>query len=252
MRTLDVDIAGLSTTIVAPASASRLAVVMLHGHAMKAADLAPFASSLGTPATFYFPQGAVAGATGYSWWPVDEQAKARALLHGPRDLATSDPPGRDAARAALRRFIDAVRDAGARNIVLGGFSQGGMLACDTLLMDSVVIDALFMLSASLIATDDWTPRRGRLHRLPVFVSHGRGDTDLDFQAGLRLQQWLQESGAETTWLPFGGGHQITLPVWRSLRRFLVDVLRKSETAVTACEHSVGHTASCAPFEHSTG
>jgi phospholipase/carboxylesterase len=56
--------------------------------------------------------------------------------------------------------------------------------------------------------------------LPVLVSHGQADTDLAFDAGRALHDWLHEAGCRTRWLPFEGGHEIPLPVWREFRRFL--------------------------------
>jgi phospholipase/carboxylesterase len=98
-----------------------------------------------------------------------------------------------------------------------------MLACDLLLRDQPPVAALALLSSSRIAADEWEPLGGRLRGLPVLVSHGRSDADLAFSAGEALRDFLVRGGAQVTWVPFEQGHEIPLPVWRSLRKFLLSL-----------------------------
>jgi phospholipase/carboxylesterase len=216
-----VDIAGLRTTAVGDPSAP-LTLVLLHGYAMRPADLSPFAHSLGTPAYFLVPEGPVASPIGgHAWWSVDLEARESALARGPRDLNDDYPRGLSAAREQLGRFLEAVA---APRTVIGGFSQGGMLALDWVLRGTRPVDALVLLSASRLAARDWQPQRERLRNLPVFVSHGTTDPDLAFTAGERLRDFVLESGAHASWVPFEGGHEIPLVVWRGLRKFLSALL----------------------------
>jgi phospholipase/carboxylesterase len=220
------DIAGLRTTAVG-SPAAPLTLVLLHGYAMRPADLSPFAHSLGVPAFFLFPQGPLASpGGGHAWWSIDAEARETAIAAGPRDLANEHPPGLTAARLQLGRFLDAVAaEYQPVRIVIGGFSQGGMLALDWVLRGTRPPDGLVLLSASRIATDEWLPRRDHLQNLPVFVSHGATDTDLAFAAGERLRDFVLESKAPVTWVPFEGGHEIPLIVWRALRKFLGALLK---------------------------
>ncbi|MEO6688976.1 MAG: hypothetical protein ABIS07_13165, partial [Dokdonella sp.] len=106
-----------------------------------------------------------------------------------------------------------------RRLVLVGFSQGGMLAMDYTLHDGCP-DALVLLSSSRIAFSDWEPRLRRLAGLPVLVAHGHADAELAFAAGENLRDAAIAGGAVVSWVPFDGGHEIPLVVWRSLRQFL--------------------------------
>ncbi len=224
------EIAGLRTTVVGAPDAP-MAVVLLHGYAMKPEDLAPFAHSLGVPALFLLPRGPqrCLDAGGYGWWDIDSEARDAALSRGPRDLAEQYPPGLGAARAMLEQFIEAfAAEFQPRCTVLGGFSQGGMLSLDFALRGSSPLDALVLLSASRIASADWEPKRERVRGLPAFVSHGRADPDLAFTAGEALRDFMLASGAEVSWAPFEGGHEIPLIVWRGLRKFLSALLRSSQ------------------------
>jgi phospholipase/carboxylesterase len=59
-------------------------------------------------------------------------------------------------------------------------------------------------------------RRG----LRVFISHGRRDTILPFDASQRLQQAMREAGLRVTWFPFDGGHDMPAEVVTALNAFL--------------------------------
>jgi phospholipase/carboxylesterase len=209
-----------TVTVGADSGDGGLDVVLLHGYAMRPTDLSPFASALNITGRYLFPQAPHSvSPAGYGWWPIDEERRSRSLAAGPRDLAEEDPPGRIAARNALQAFLVQHR-AATRTLVLGGFSQGGMLALDYLLHGTDDIAALVLLSSSRIALTDWQHLRGRLRDLPVFVSHGQDDADLAFEAGERLYSFVSDAGARAVWCPFDGGHETPLKVWRELRKFL--------------------------------
>lgn len=191
-------------------------VVVLHGREMSGAELAPFGHSLGVPAYFVFPDAPLPCTRGRSWWPVDSEARMRRLVRGPMDLSAMDPPGRAEAREQLEALLDRF---GSRRRVLVGFSQGGMLAMDYVLHGGRV-DGLVLLSSTRIAFADWQPRLPGLAGLPVLIAHGRADDELSFAAGEGLRDSAVTGGADVTWLPFEGGHEIPLVAWRALRQFL--------------------------------
>jgi len=220
-----IDIAGLTTTAVGNPDAP-LALVLLHGYAMRPADLSPFAHSLGVPAFFLLPQGPVISPIGgHAWWSVDLEAREAAISRGARDLANDHPVGLAAARDQLGSFLGEVAARFRfRRLALGGFSQGGMLSLDWVLRGSRPVESLMLLSASRLAARDWESHRDRLRDLPVFVSHGEADQDLSFAAGERLRDIVVESGARVSWVPVAGGHEIPRVVWRGLRKFLAALL----------------------------
>jgi len=211
-------LAGLQTCLVRDAARPKVTIVFLHGYAMCPAELTPFAHSLAiSGASFVFPQAPIAVSNGrYAWWPMCQEARAAA----PRDLADQHPLGRRRARAALRRLLERlIAEGDGEPVLLAGFSQGGMLACDTVLLEDIRIDGLAMMSSSCIAIDEWHQHRNRLQGMPAFVSHGRQDQDLAFTAGERVGNFLHDSGASVRWAPFDGGHEIPFRVWRHFRSF---------------------------------
>lgn len=234
MNRIDTQLAGLRTVLVGDLAHARQLVLLLHGYTMQPDDLAPFTQTLRVGHTAYaLPQAPLAAAQGgHSWWAIDEAARQRQLEQGPRDLAESSPSGLPDARRRIELLLAELRPrAPHARLVLGGFSQGGMLACDVALHTAEPVSALFALSASRLDFARWTPLlhqdghqgdhpRDRLRGLPVLVAHGRDDPNLSLAAGERLRDAWAAAGAQVHWVPFDGGHQIPLTVWRQLRTFL--------------------------------
>ncbi len=209
--------------LIEPAAPPRAALVMLHGLGMDPAVLTPFVRSLALPAWCLVPRGPVrTGITERAWWAVDPAKRLARLAAGPSDLHDRHPGGRPAAHAALDAALARVRGlAPGLPLVLAGYSQGGMLAVDhTLRAGGPVPAGLVLLSSTCIALDEWAPHWERLRGVPVLIAHGRQDDDLAFSAGERLHRMMEAAGAEVRWLPFDGGHELPLVVWRALRRFV--------------------------------
>jgi phospholipase/carboxylesterase len=227
MKEETIELAGLRAVSIGDPDSARLAMILLHGFAMSPADLSPFAHSLGAPAWFLFPEGPLpAEPRGRAWWHIDPLLREQALAKGARDFAVQHPPDLPAARARLSAFINEVTARlHGRPLVLGGFSQGGMLTCDTVLRSTFPLAAMVLLSASRIAFDEWQPLlpNGRVKHLPTLVTHGESDADLAFTAGQALRDCLLDAGANLTWLSFQQGHEIPLVVWRQLRKLLATV-----------------------------
>lgn len=207
-----------------------LVLIFLHGLTMDPAVLRPMVDALGLSLPVLIPAGPVRNADGtHSWWAVDPAHRAARLAAGPSDLFDRHPKDRPAARAVLAQTLREARLAhpGAR-VVLVGYSQGGMLLMDHLLTQGEAevaadVAGIVLLSSTCIALDEWLPHTGRLRGLPALVTHGRDDGDLAFSAGERLRDLLQGAGAQVTWLPFDGGHEMPLVVWRALRRFVTSL-----------------------------
>jgi phospholipase/carboxylesterase len=201
--------------------------VLLHGYAMEPSDLASLADAMTLPASLYLPRGIhPAVPQGHAWWPVDASRRAAQMAEGARDLFNEHPPGREHLRLRFGEFISELRlRHGNKPLILAGFSQGGMLACDLLLRGAVRPQGLVLMSTSCIAIDEWQPRFDQARELPVLVTHGEADADISFTAGQRVRDHFIAAGASVTWFPFSGGHGAPLVVWREFRRFTITLLR---------------------------
>ena len=207
-------------------------VVLLHGYGASGDDLVPLAREVEAgPLRWVFPAAPLALASGYgdgrAWWEIDLAALEAALSAGvARDRSTEVPPGLASARAQVFALLDALPDAlGPRAVrpVLGGFSQGAMLACDVALRSPRALAGLALLSGTLLAAHEWTPLMPARRGLDVFVSHGTHDPLLPFDQAERLCAELRAAGVAIDWAPFSGAHEIPPLVLARLEAFLARV-----------------------------
>ena len=205
-------------------------VCLLHGFGAPGDDLVPVAEALhlAPRARFAFPAAPIALAEGWwdarAWWPIDVEALERAVATGTfRDLAHTDPPELPAVRGQLLEVLDGVEHllgVAPEEVVIGGFSQGAMLATDTVFTSGRPFGGLVILSGTLLAAERWLPAMGARSGLPVFQSHGRGDPLLPFALAETLRDEMRAAGLAVTWTDFPGGHQIAPSVLQGLATFL--------------------------------
>jgi phospholipase/carboxylesterase len=206
-------------------------VVLLHGFGAPGDDLVALADYIGAPAgtRWVFPAATLQPpqlAGGRAWWMLDLDRLERSIASGqPRDLSDEDPVGLSDARAQVSSLMQVLADEGVERLVLGGFSQGAMLACDVALHLPRPPAALVLLSGAPLTLAAWTPLLPRLAGVPVFQSHGRADALLSFAAAERLRAHLADAGAVVDWVPFDGGHEIPPVVLARLGSFLARAVR---------------------------
>jgi phospholipase/carboxylesterase len=111
-----------------------------------------------------------------------------------------------------------------QSLVLGGFSQGAMLATDLVLHSDIPVAGLALLSGTLIAKQEWLTRLPTRQSLPVFQSHGINDPILAFAMAQQLRDHIQTAGLPVSWVEFQGGHEIPIQVLHGLSTFLQTVL----------------------------
>lgn len=196
-------------------------VVLFHGFGAPGDDLASLHQALRAPAgtRYCYPAGRLdlgpLYGGGRAWWPVDMEARMRRLERGEGPDPDLEPPGLDASRDQGLALLEVLeREHAGTDVVLGGFSQGAMLALDLALRapDTFAPRALLLLSSTLICRSVWTEKAPRLAGVPVLLSHGEQDAVLPFSAALGLRDLLVGAGAQVSWVPFRGGHAIPEPV----------------------------------------
>ncbi len=203
-------------------------VVLLHGFGAPGDDLAALWRVMNVPpgTRFVFPEAPLSLGPAYgggrAWWNIDMVRLQLALQAGKtRDLSEEIPDGLAAAREALVGMLGKLQVAlHPSHVILGGFSQGAMLACDVALRTDLRIDGLVLLSGSLIGAPEWTPLISKRAGLRVLQSHGREDPVLPFSLAERLRDLLREGGLDVTWVPFNGGHGIPPGVLDDLGKFV--------------------------------
>ena len=196
-------------------------VVLLHGYGSSAEEWLPFTSVIQVPAAgrFVFPQGPVAGpGFGRGWWPMDLSTYRKG--DGLPDLSGESPQGLSLAASRVVELLDDVRSSSGRPLIAGGFSQGGMVMCDIAFRTDTPLDALVLLSTTIVSEDAWAAGYARRRGLPVFIAHGRRDPVLSFAIADRLQRSLRDAGLDVSWHPFDGEHEIPVETIAALNLFL--------------------------------
>jgi phospholipase/carboxylesterase len=215
VRPTRLDLAGLSTCIVGPDEAA-VTCVLLHGFGAPGDDLLGLAAALDAPVRFAVPAaplelGGVYG-DARAWWLIDLMRLEDELRRGvSRDRRDEVPDGLPEVRGQLMRFLDELAarfSIAAHQLVLGGFSQGAMLALDVALHRDAPPAGLVLMSGTLIAESVWQARMASLAGVPVMQSHGRRDGLLPFSVAEILRDRLTAAGAAVDWVPFGGAHEI--------------------------------------------
>jgi phospholipase/carboxylesterase len=228
-------IGSLQCTLLEAQGKRALTVILCHGFGAPANDLVGLAPALRqlSPALsdvrFVFPHGPLPlefGPDARAWWPIDMEALMSLRARGPAAIADyrqAEPPGLPAARAALKGLLEILsREEPMGSMVLGGFSQGAMLTCDTALTLEEAPAGLIALSGTLLKETAWRERASKRQGLPVFISHGRADMVLDFFAAQQLEQVLAHAGLKTEFHPFDDGHTIPPQVLKSLAGWLTE------------------------------
>jgi len=205
-------------------------ICLLHGFGAPGDDLVPLAEELRLPAgtRFAFPAAPIALAEGWwdsrAWWPIDVEALERAVATGTfRDLAHTDPSELSEVRAQLLAALSELEQLlgiSSEHVVIGGFSQGAMLATDTFLSTDRPFGGLVILSGTLLAAERWRPAMAARAGVAVFESHGHSDPLLPFALAETLRDDLRGAGLPVTWVDFPGGHQISPSVVDGLVAFL--------------------------------
>jgi phospholipase/carboxylesterase len=196
-------------------------LVLMHGFGAPGTDLVPLFRALrvAPEVRFVFPAAplvldprAPAGSAPRAWWMID-MLRLQTMRTGPQalELARETPAGLAAAREAVNAMLAALAtelNAPLERVVLGGFSQGAMLACDVALRAERAPAGLVLLSGAPICEQDWRGLAPKRSGLRVLQSHGRADPVLPFVGAEWLCELLREGGLAVDFVPFSGGHGI--------------------------------------------
>ncbi|MCB9729183.1 MAG: phospholipase [Deltaproteobacteria bacterium] len=241
MRTVTTELAGLTCRFASAENAKpELLVVLCHGYGAPGHDLVPVAAevlrarpALAERVMFCFPAaplslGGVPPFESRAWWPIDVGRFERALTTGSIAALREDvPEGLASARRLLLGLLDALqRQTGLPmgRIVLGGFSQGAMLATDLTLRLDEAPAALAIFSGTMLAESEWRRLAPRRRGLRVLQTHGRQDPLLPFVSASWVRELLAEAGLEVRYLPFDGPHTIGAEGVHGLADLLGDLL----------------------------
>lgn len=203
-------------------------VVLMHGFGAPGTDLVELWRVLDVPreVRFAFPEAPneIPGMPGArAWWMLDLARAEAAMSEGPRSYADQVPDGMKEATDRVTGMLAALQTelgAPSERLIVGGFSQGSMVACNSVFTRDVRPAGLAILSGTPVDLNTWKagmhPRRG----MRVLQSHGERDPLLSFDAARELCESMRNHGLDVDWIPFRGGHEIPPSVLEGLSRFI--------------------------------
>ncbi len=202
----------------------RALVVLCHGFGAPGDDLVPCAAELYgacsnlSDVRFIFPAGPIElDASGLydsrAWWPIDMVRLQEMIQRGElRDLRSDRPELLDQRYQQLTELIAACSEETSvpvSRMVLGGFSQGAMLATETALRMPQPPAGLVVWSGTLLNERQWRELAAKRGELQVVQTHGRIDPILPFAGGVLLHELFTDNNFDATFFPFLGPHTIS-------------------------------------------
>jgi phospholipase/carboxylesterase len=201
---------------------------LFHGYGADCEDLRSLAQVMNTghETHWIFPNGPLSvpigpGWSGSAWWPID-----LSRFEKPDDLSwtAAEPKELPKLREEILAWIARV-EPDWNKVILGGFSQGAMLATDLFLHAPQTPRGLVLLSGALINSAAWTAqakvRAADPARPPrFFQSHGQKDQVLPFKVASQLETMLIQAGFKGSLMSFSGTHEIPMNVVEKVNQFL--------------------------------
>ena len=194
-------------------------IVLLHGFGSHMGDLAGLAPSIDQNRYLYVcPNAPISidiglGQVGYAW--AD-------LIRGTveeRNIQT------DEAETSLVTVLEEVRaDYRIASVLVGGFSQGGMVTFDFALPRANEFIGAFALSSRLERPDSLVQRLSESRELPIFMSHGATDTVIPVIEARAAYQILESWGYAPVYKEYSMGHEINADLIEDLRLWISEQL----------------------------
>lgn len=215
------DAAELPAIIIEPKGRHRATVLWLHGLGADGHDFAPLAAELGLPESLgvrfilpHAPHRPVTINGGYvmrAWYDIAHTDIGR----------TPDLEGVAASRQAVVRLIERELACGIapERIILAGFSQGGVIALETMLQHPNQLGGVIALSCYLASATS-LPTASR--PMPVFLAHGTADNIVPYSLGLAARDALTGRGYNVEWHAYPMPHSVCLEEIADIRRWLLE------------------------------
>jgi phospholipase/carboxylesterase len=147
----------------------------------------------------------------------------KAMIEGrPRDLVDWAPPELPSVRTKVFNMIENLKTPW-NKIVLGGFSQGAMLATDIYLSAPEKPQGLILFSGALINKPEWKEKISNRSGGTFFQSHGQSDAILSHKGAQQLEGFLNQFGVKGRLHSFSGGHEIPMEVIAKANEYLKSI-----------------------------
>lgn len=197
-------------------------IILLHGFGAHMGDLASLAPAIDSEGYVYiFPNAPIPfeigpGALGYGW------THPRRI---PQELRRADDV--DSVVEMLATLVDEVTDHYATKsgqIILGGFSQGGMMTYRYGLPNPDKFKGLAALSAVAPEPDTMRECLPEERSQPIFVAHGAADMMIEVQMARDTLNFLEAEGYSPVYHEYQMAHEISQQTLADLTEWIKSVL----------------------------
>ena len=189
--------------------AENRAIILLHGYGSHMGDLAGLAQTIGDNKYMFFcPNAPIEidigyGQKGYSWYAMEPSAGTAKVDEAIVYL--------DATLTEITARFNINRS----DLVIGGFSQGGMLAIHAGLASGITFKGVIAMSAKLVSESSIMSTQ-----TPVFISHGSNDQVVSGNEGRRARDVLESAGHIVTYREYPMAHEINSVCLKDLNTWL--------------------------------
>jgi phospholipase/carboxylesterase len=206
--------------IIEPNSPHRASIIWLHGLGADGHDFAPITTELQLPDSLgvrfilpHAPHRPVTINGGYvmrAWYDITHTDIGR----------TSDLGGIEESRQTVADLIDRELAAGIppKRIIIAGFSQGGVIAIETVTHHQDILGGAIALSCYLARNVNLT---AATRPIPVFLAHGTEDTIVPHGLGLAARDALEKQGYAVEWHAYRMPHSVCQQEIMDIRRWLL-------------------------------
>ena len=201
-------------------------IILLHGFGAHMGDLAGLAPSIDARGYVYIcpnaplPFDVGAGVTGYGWtYPrrIPQELRRADDVDSVVDML-----------ATLVQEVTAQYKTEPGQIILGGFSQGGMMTYQYGLPNPDIFKGLFVLSGVAPDADTLKECLPDDRSQPIFVAHGTADMMLPVQMARETRELLEAEGYTPVYKEHKMAHEISQQVLDELATWIRSVLPPAE------------------------
>jgi phospholipase/carboxylesterase len=208
-----------------PDSPARSTVIWLHGLGADGHDFEAIVPELKLPEDssirFIFPHAPVRPVT------INDGAEIRAWYDF---IPHSETEGREDINESMdqiRAFIENEQARGipSENILLAGFSQGGVIALHTGIRYEKRLAGILAISTYLY---DFAGTQAEMHdanlAIPIMMAHGTQDPMIPIMRAATSRENLIRMGYDVRWFDYPMGHQVCLEEVEEIAKFFAEVL----------------------------
>jgi phospholipase/carboxylesterase len=199
-------------------------VVLLHGFGSNMHDLASLAPALDAKSYIYVcpnaPLSIPLGPNmkGFAWAPLPEE-RTEAHLQASEKLV----------RDFLNEVVEEYRTPPGQ-MLLGGFSQGGMMTFRVGLPAPDILAGLFCLSGLIDNPDLVKANLPARRDQPIFIVHGTQDSVIPVSSARKSEALLKEWGYDPEYHEYHMAHQVTPKVIDDLRAWMKKTLQPTDVS----------------------